>query len=63
MTTALSILAALLAALIIPVLFLAWLTESRTERIQRRARDGWTRKAIAAREGISLYRVRKVLAA
>lgn len=63
MTTALSILTVILILLIFPILFLAWLTESRPERIRRRARAGWTRKAIAAHEGISLYHVRKALAA
>jgi ABC-type uncharacterized transport system permease subunit len=62
MASTLSTIAAILTALLIPVLFIAWLMESRTERIQRRRAAGWSQKAIADREGITVYRVRKVLA-
>ena len=62
MTSALSTVAVILAVLLIPVLIIAWLTESRTERIQRRAAAGWSQRAIADRMNITRYQVRKALA-
>ena len=62
MTSTLSTIAAILAILLIPVLFIAWLMESRTERIQRRAAAGWSQRAIADRMNITRYQVRKALA-
>jgi DNA-binding CsgD family transcriptional regulator len=62
MTSTLSTVAAILAILLIPVLFIAWLIETPEERILRRAAAGWSQKAIADRMGITRHRVRKVLA-
>jgi hypothetical protein len=61
MTSTACLLAWALALLLVPVLFLAWLTESRTDRIRRWHAAGQTQAAIAARLGISRYQVRKAL--
>jgi hypothetical protein len=50
-----------LALLLLPALFLAWLLESRTDRIRRLHASGMPQTAIAARLGISRYQVRKAL--
>ena len=50
------------ALLLLPVLFLAWLTESRTDRARRWRRQGLSQQAIASRLGVSRYRARKLLA-
>jgi hypothetical protein len=55
-------LATLLALLIIPVLLLAWVFETRPERIHRLHRSGWSQRQIANHLGISRYRVRCALA-
>lgn len=52
-----------LALLLLPVLFLAWLLESRTDRARRWRRAGWSQQRIADRLGCSRYQVRKLLAA
>lgn len=52
-----------LALLLLPVLFMAWLTESRTDRARRWRRAGWSQQRIADRLGCSRYQVRKLLAA
>ena len=57
------LIATLLAALLIPALVIAWVIESRTDRIQRLSRSGLSQRAIASREGVTVYRVRKALAA
>lgn len=51
-----------LALLLLPVLFLAWLSESRTDRARRWRRDGWTQQRIADRLGCSRTTVRRMLA-
>jgi ABC-type uncharacterized transport system permease subunit len=61
-TSTLGLIATLLAALLIPALVIAWIFESRTERVRRRRAAGWTQQAIADREGISRHRVRRILA-
>lgn len=48
--------------LLLPVLFLAWLTESRTDRARRWRADGLSQARIAERLGVSRYKVRKLLA-
>lgn len=48
--------------LLLPVLFLAWLTESRTDRVRRWRSYGWSQQRIADRLGASRYQVRKLLA-
>lgn len=51
------------ALLLLPVLFLAWLTESRADRARRWRAAGMTQARIADRLGVSRYQVRKLLAA
>jgi hypothetical protein len=48
--------------LLAPILFLAWLTESRADRARRWRAQGMSQKAIAKRLGCTPYRVRKLLA-
>jgi DNA invertase Pin-like site-specific DNA recombinase len=56
-----SVLALLLAALLLPILILLWLTESREQRARRWRRDGLTQQAIADRLGCSRTTVRRLL--
>lgn len=51
-----------LALLLLPVLFLAWLTESDRQRARRWRRSGLSQQRIADRLGCSRYRVRQLLA-
>jgi hypothetical protein len=51
-----------LALALLPVLFLAWLTETRIDRARRWRRDGWTQQRIADRLGCSRTTVRRMLA-
>jgi hypothetical protein len=51
----------ILALLLLPVLFLAWLTESNRERAQRLRRAGWSQQRIADHLGVTRYRVRLFL--
>lgn len=51
-----------LALLLLPILFLAWATESTPERARRWRRLGLSQQAIADRLGVSRYQVRKMLA-
>lgn len=48
--------------LLLPVLFLAWLTESPADRARRWRAAGLSQQRIADRLGISRYRVRRLLA-
>lgn len=48
--------------LLLPVLFLAWLTESKSDRARRWRAAGWSQQRIAERLGCSRYRVRQLLA-
>jgi DNA-binding CsgD family transcriptional regulator len=52
---------AILALLLLPALLLAWLTESRRERVHRLRRAGWSQQRIADHLGVSRYRVRVLL--
>jgi IS30 family transposase len=52
-----------LVLLLLPVLSLLWLTESRQQRARRWRRDGWTQQRIADRLGCSRTTVRRLLAA
>ena len=55
--------AAVLAALILlPLIVLLWLTESRHRRAQRLRRYGWTQQRIATHLGCSRTTVRRMLA-
>jgi hypothetical protein len=56
-----SLLALLLAALLLPVLILLWATESREQRARRWRRQGMTQQAIADRLGCSRSTVRRLL--
>jgi hypothetical protein len=56
-----SLLALLLAALLLPILILLWLTESREQRARRWRRQGMTQQAIADRLGCSRSTVRRLL--
>ena len=49
--------------LLLPLVFLFWLTESREQRARRWRRDGMTQQAIADRTGVSRTTVRRWLAA
>lgn len=51
-----------LALLLLPVLFIAWATESRTDRARRWRAAGWSQQRIAKRLGCSRYQVRRMLA-
>jgi hypothetical protein len=61
MPTILSFLIFCLISLVFPVLFLAWLTESRSERICRLRARGMSQRSIAARLGVSRYQVVKAI--
>jgi hypothetical protein len=56
-----SLLALLLALLLLPALILLWATESREQRARRWRRDGMTQQAIADRLGCSRTTVRRLL--
>jgi DNA-binding CsgD family transcriptional regulator len=51
-----------LALLLLPVVLLAWVTESRTERVRRLHRSGMSQRRIAQQLGISRHRVARALA-
>jgi hypothetical protein len=51
------------ALLLLPLLVLAWATESRQQRARRWRRGGLTQQAIAERLGCSRTTVRRLLAA
>lgn len=51
-----------LVLLLAPILFLAWLTESRADRARRWRAAGLSQVRIAERLGISRHQVRKLLA-
>jgi ABC-type spermidine/putrescine transport system permease subunit II len=59
MTT--SVLALVLAALVLPLLVLLWATESTEQRTRRLSRSGWSQRQIAAHLGVTRYRVRQAL--
>jgi AraC-like DNA-binding protein len=49
--------------ILLPILFLLWLTESRQQRCRRLRRAGWTQQRIADHLGCSRTTVRRELAA
>jgi AraC-like DNA-binding protein len=51
------------ALLLLPLLVLLWVTESRQQRARRWRRAGWTQQAVADRLGCSRTTVRRLLAA
>lgn len=62
MNTILAFILLLLTFLLLPAIFLGWLTESRTDRIQRLSAAGMSQRAIAAHLSITRHRVRLALA-
>ena len=60
MTT--TIIALLLALLLLPLIVLLWATETTPQRVTRLRRNGWSQQRIADHMQISRYRVRMVLA-
>ena len=62
MATITTIAALLLALLFLPLLVLAWASESRQQRARRWRRAGLTQQAIAERLGCSRTPVRRLLA-
>ena len=47
------------ALVLLPIIFILWLTESRSQRINRMRANGWTVTAIAKRYGCSRSSVRR----
>ena len=47
------------ALVLLPILILLWITESRSHRINRLRKNGWTVTAIAKRYGCSRSSVRR----
>lgn len=58
-----TILALIVAALLLPLLILLWATESRQQRAKRLRSYGWTQQRIADHLGVSRTTVRRALAA
>ena len=56
-----SLLALVLAALLLPLLVLLWATESTEGRTRRLSRSGWSQRRIAEHLGVTRYRVRLAL--
>lgn len=63
MTTTACIIATIIAALLLPALFLAWVFETRTDRARRWRAAGLSQQRIADRLGCSRHTVRRMLAA
>ncbi len=59
--TLLNLLLWAVALLLLPVLLLAWATESSSERARRLRRSGWSQQRIADHLGVTRYRVRVLL--
>lgn len=55
-------LALIVAALLLPLLILLWVTESRQQRARRLRSYGWTQQRIADHLGVSRTTVRRALA-
>lgn len=62
MTSAACLVAWALLLVLLPILFIAWLIETDTDRARRWRSYGMSQARIAERLGISRYRVRKLLA-
>lgn len=62
MATTTCLLAWALAILLLPVLFIAWLTETDQDRARRWRRQGMSQARIADQLGVTRYRVRLMLA-
>jgi hypothetical protein len=50
-----------LALLLLPLIVIIWATESRSQRIHRLRRQGWSQQRIASHLQISRYQVRLAL--
>jgi hypothetical protein len=50
-----------LALLLLPLIVILWATESRSQRIHRLRRQGWSQQRIASHLQISRYQVRLAL--
>jgi hypothetical protein len=50
-----------LALLLLPLIVVLWATESRSQRIHRLRRQGWSQQRIASHLQISRYQVRLAL--
>ena len=61
--TTFTLLAWIAVILLLPIVFLFWLTESRQQRASRWRRDGMTQQAIADRFGVSRSTIRRWTAA
>ena len=61
MTTTTCLLAWAAVLLLMPIIVLAWATESQGERARRWRRSGHSQQAIADRLGVTRYRVRQLL--
>jgi len=57
-----TVLALIVAALLLPLLILLWATESRQQRARRLRSYGWTQQRIADHLGCSRTTVRRALA-
>ncbi len=62
MATISTVAAILLALILLPLIVLAWASESRQQRAKRWRRSGLTQQAIADRLGCSRSTVRRLLA-
>lgn len=51
--------ALVVAFVLLPILFILWLTESRSTRINRMRSNGWTVTAIAKKYGVSRSTIRR----
>jgi len=58
-----TILALLAVALLLPLIILLWVTETRTQRAKRLRSYGWSQQRIADHLGVSRSTVRRALAA
>jgi DNA invertase Pin-like site-specific DNA recombinase len=55
--------AAIVALLLLPLILLLWLTESKQQRARRLRARGWTQQRIADRLGVSRTTARRLLGA
>lgn len=62
MSTPLCLVATILAILVMPILFLAWVLETDSDRARRWRKAGMSQQRIADRLGCSRYKVRRILA-
>lgn len=63
MTSFTCLMAWAIAFVLLPILFIAWLIETDTDRARRWRSYGWSQQRIADRLGISRHKVRRLLMA